>query len=633
MQELTPIFMLKPSPLEGRLPVPLSQAVTEEAGFWTEMFEQPEDGDDLSALADMAPIAGRPDGLAPIHLTAITPLEMMVAAAQQDVASVVDGDTIPSVEVLDGGQDGPVDHLLPGPNAPFFAPSVASDPMIISGPPVMQARGAPWPDAALGYGRSVAPSPPIWERSIATDQRPSDPKPTLALGFDPQTQSVRGSAPLSDEGHFGALPWQVQAAPLDTAAVARSWAEVPRTADPQSAATVPMPVKPAANSLPPMLGKNEQPPLSKVASVPVVAGDPSPMIGNPAGLVADGVRTTPPVVDTVPVPQDTVTPAPLMHNAPADIGPVIGAALGPRPLIEQSISDMAQDQKGPDHIRPEQLTPHDADIPRHDPSVQPVSAPGANATFTPTQIVNPAISYAEGVKVLTGADVDMIQTPDFGDGGLLVQTVAHGGSSPTPGTPTMLTAPASAALAQVTAAQQIASQIDRHIAALPINVQGTHVTEFTLNPPELGRVRMTLETLQNGALALTIVAERPEVADFMRRHSPALIQDFLREGLMQTSVKIEAGQTLGLVQGQSGGSASSHLPPPQGQSPHTSMTQMQMPWGDGQSHGQHPQQQRDREWPSPQNSDGGVRPTQPSETDQVQPRPATASSRALDLRL
>lgn len=49
--------------------------------------------------------------------------------------------------------------------------------------------------------------------------------------------------------------------------------------------------------------------------------------------------------------------------------------------------------------------------------------------------------------------------------------------------------------------------------------------DLTLNPQELGRVRLSM-TMADGAIAMTIIAERPETLDLMRRHIDQLAQDF-----------------------------------------------------------------------------------------------------------
>ena len=69
-------------------------------------------------------------------------------------------------------------------------------------------------------------------------------------------------------------------------------------------------------------------------------------------------------------------------------------------------------------------------------------------------------------------------------------------------------------------AQQIAQ-------ALPSTLPGT--TEITLQPEELGRVRMTL-SVQDGALTLMIQTDRPETSDLIRRHLDQLGQTFRQMG-------------------------------------------------------------------------------------------------------
>lgn len=83
-------------------------------------------------------------------------------------------------------------------------------------------------------------------------------------------------------------------------------------------------------------------------------------------------------------------------------------------------------------------------------------------------------------------------------------------------------APAPVALADL--ARQIALQLAQ---ATPTSAPGT--TEITLNPEELGRVRMSL-SITDGALTLTIAADRPETTDMMRRHIDQLAQSYRQLG-------------------------------------------------------------------------------------------------------
>jgi hypothetical protein len=49
--------------------------------------------------------------------------------------------------------------------------------------------------------------------------------------------------------------------------------------------------------------------------------------------------------------------------------------------------------------------------------------------------------------------------------------------------------------------------------------------EVTLSPEELGRVRMSLST-HDGALTMSVLADRPETLDLLRRNIDQLAQDF-----------------------------------------------------------------------------------------------------------
>src|SRR5690606_21551545 len=53
--------------------------------------------------------------------------------------------------------------------------------------------------------------------------------------------------------------------------------------------------------------------------------------------------------------------------------------------------------------------------------------------------------------------------------------------------------------------------------------------EIALNPVELGRVRMELSRTENG-VTVSIIADRPETLDLMRRHIDQLAAEFHRLG-------------------------------------------------------------------------------------------------------
>ncbi len=76
-------------------------------------------------------------------------------------------------------------------------------------------------------------------------------------------------------------------------------------------------------------------------------------------------------------------------------------------------------------------------------------------------------------------------------------------------------------------AADIARQLSAHVAATGAarGPGGHQILEITLNPAELGRVRLTLQAGE-AAMVVTIAADRPETLDLMRRHVDVLAQEF-----------------------------------------------------------------------------------------------------------
>lgn len=111
-------------------------------------------------------------------------------------------------------------------------------------------------------------------------------------------------------------------------------------------------------------------------------------------------------------------------------------------------------------------------------------------------------------------------------------------------------APAAPSLSSPALVPHLAQQVVQSLTDPSRRDPNTPV-DLALDPPELGRVRMSL-TEVSGTITLTIHAERPETADLMRRHLDLLAQEFARGGLDAPSVRIS--------QDDSGGQP---RPPPQ----------------------------------------------------------------------
>lgn len=86
-------------------------------------------------------------------------------------------------------------------------------------------------------------------------------------------------------------------------------------------------------------------------------------------------------------------------------------------------------------------------------------------------------------------------------------------------------------------------EIPRHIAeqlaSVAQRISDRKPIEIALNPEELGRVRMTLNTAENG-MVVTVLAERGETLDLMRRHIDQLAEQFREIGYDDVSFSFGA---------------------------------------------------------------------------------------------
>ena len=66
-------------------------------------------------------------------------------------------------------------------------------------------------------------------------------------------------------------------------------------------------------------------------------------------------------------------------------------------------------------------------------------------------------------------------------------------------------------------------------------------TDITLNPKELGQVKLSLQVI-DGTMFVAIAAERPETAELMRRHIDGLVQEFRGLGYQDVSFSFAGRQ-------------------------------------------------------------------------------------------
>jgi flagellar hook-length control protein FliK len=83
----------------------------------------------------------------------------------------------------------------------------------------------------------------------------------------------------------------------------------------------------------------------------------------------------------------------------------------------------------------------------------------------------------------------------------------------------------------------IATQLAEALAA-----KGERNMEVSLNPEELGRVKMRVSTSEAG-IVMTIQTERPETGDLMRRHINELAEEFRRMGFQDISFEFSSGDS------------------------------------------------------------------------------------------
>ena len=84
--------------------------------------------------------------------------------------------------------------------------------------------------------------------------------------------------------------------------------------------------------------------------------------------------------------------------------------------------------------------------------------------------------------------------------------------------------------------RHVAMQIHQAMSAMP-----DKPVELSLNPQELGRVRLSVSTSEAG-VTLHVIAERPETIEMMRRHADSLMRDLADLGFARVDLAFGQGQ-------------------------------------------------------------------------------------------
>lgn len=234
----------------------------------------------------------------------------------------------------------------------------------------------------------------------------------------------------------------------------------------------------------------------------------------------------PPVLGTGTLPDrqpQRVPTAPLSHTPPA-------AAEHPKPTPGVELLNRAQP------IRAADL----ADNIRQRPA--PDLAGPLPAAGQPAPARQPAASAAIAAphQTVTRAWGETGQPTQFGissgDPASLQSTAAQGQH---PGAAFRLAATAPSDHPGRAQARHVATQL-----AQAVQSQQTGTTDITLNPKELGHVKLSLQAV-DGTMFVAIAAERPETADLMRRHIDSLVQEFRALGFQDVSFSFSGRQGSG----------------------------------------------------------------------------------------
>lgn len=143
---------------------------------------------------------------------------------------------------------------------------------------------------------------------------------------------------------------------------------------------------------------------------------------------------------------------------------------------------------------------------------------------------DPAGGLAVPVSGAAPEAVALVPSPEDAEG---MRLSFHAAPAPVPsGHATALPAMARADLGQ-SVAFQIASTFRGGSRDRPV--------EVILEPSELGRVRLSL-TSSEGMVTVSVLAERPETLDLMRRNIGMLAQEFLRLGYQEAQFSFGSGQ-------------------------------------------------------------------------------------------
>lgn len=270
-----------------------------------------------------------------------------------------------------------------------------------------------------------------------------------------------------------------------------------RLAEPTGAGGDVIPSAPLATGMGPPAPAGTVVPLMAAGMLPTAAAGAAGPIGLAPGSDGPTDAATPMAVAAVPA----TLPAP----AAAGLG-----SKGPATALPGALTPRAE--AGPEGLATLRISTR---MSLDEPVAAARSTPSAS-----TPDVGAALAQATGTVLQAGADgADLSPVPS---------------ASPAQGS----VAPMVDRIAPTDLPLHTTRQIATALAAMPQEPGGA--VDIALDPPELGRLRLSLSEL-NGVMTLSITAERPETADLIRRHLVLLADEFTRQGLDAPSVDISNG--------------------------------------------------------------------------------------------
>lgn len=318
----------------------------------------------------------------------------------------------------------------------------------------------------------------------------------------------------------------------------------PAPAGPLPGARTATPAMPRAPSAGPAVAGTAEPEASGAAPAFELLADPAAVLAADADSKAArpaAARGKAPPLAREPAPADAVPAA-----SPA-IPPL--PTVGPLPVVPVASPPPQGAPGGTGVAMPAGIVPAAA-VPM---------PPAANAPALPTSVAEPEAGSLPGGG----------PAPEASKGGRLARPVEAGAALPAlraeapapspvdPGglvsSPPLAALPAAAGwqLGPVAAASVEAGRAAAPVAPEAVLSQVTvavarsggaaRKVELRLDPPELGRVEIHLAPTERGALHATVVAERPETHELLRRHGEVLARELVAAGYSDVTLSFSSG--------------------------------------------------------------------------------------------